>query len=107
MFCMPEWLSSAPLGTGNRISTALDLHIDDINFHSGPITLRKTKNRKQQIIPLSHTLADILQEYLQIRGGEPEDYLFCNEYGGKALDRTYQQLVRRYNIKRNVNKTSC
>lgn len=95
------------LGTGNRISTALDLHIGDINFQSGTITLRKTKNRKQQIIPLSHTLSDVLQEYLQIRGGEDEDYLFCNEYGEQASCRTYQQLVRRYNIKRNVNKTSC
>ena len=106
--CYKTWVfENYLLGTGNRISTALDLHIDDINFHSGTITLRKTKNRKQQIIPLSHTLADILQEYLQIRGGEGEDYLFCNEYGQQASCRTYQQLVRRYNIKRNVNKTSC
>ena len=106
--CYKTWVfENYLLGTGNRISTALDIHIGDINFQSGTITLRKTKNRKQQIIPLSHTLADILQEYLQIRGGEAEDYLFCNEYGGKAIERTYQQLVRRYNIKRNVNKTSC
>ena len=106
--CYKTWVfENYLLGTGNRISTALDLHISDIDFRSGVITLRKTKNRKQQIIPLSHTLADVLQEYLQIRGGEPEDYLFCNEYGQKASERTYQQLVRRYNIKRNVNKTSC
>lgn len=106
--CYKTWVfENYLLGTGNRISTALDIHIGDINFQSGTITLRKTKNRKQQIIPLSHTLADILQEYLQIRGGDAEDYLFCNEYGDKALERTYQQLVRRYNIKRNVNKTSC
>ena len=54
-----------------------------------------------------HTEFVIEPEYLQIRGGEDEDYLFCNEYGGQASSRTYQQLVRRYNIKRNVNKTSC
>ncbi len=106
--CYKTWVfENYLLGTGNRISTALDLHIGDINFQSGVIVLRKTKNRKQQIIPLSNTLADILQEYLQIRGGEDEDYLFCNEYGQQASCRTYQQLVRRYNIKRNVNKTSC
>lgn len=106
--CYKTWVfENYLLGTGNRISTALDLHIGDINFKDWLITIRKTKNRKQQIIPLSHTLADILQEYLEIRGGEPEDYLFCNEYGEKASCRTYQQLVRRYNIKRNVNKTSC
>lgn len=95
------------LGTGNRISTALDLHIADLDFENGVIYLRKTKNRKQQIIPLSNTLSNILQEYLSIRGGEPEDYLFCNDYGQKACTRTYQQLVHDYNIKRNVNKSSC
>ena len=95
------------IGTGNRISTALNVHIGDIDFEGGTITLRKTKNRKQQIIPLSNTLGDVLSEYLVIRGGTADDYLFCNEYGGQASDRTYQQLVRRYNIKHNVNKTSC
>ena len=95
------------IGTGNRISTALDVQIGDINFADGIITLRKTKNRKQQIIPLSKTLADILQEYLEIRGGENDSPLFCNDYGQPASTRTYQQLVQRFNIKRNVNKTSC
>lgn len=95
------------LGTGNRISSALNLKIGDVDFENGLITLRRTKNRKQQIIPLSNKLSIILKEYLEVRGGEGEDYVFCNEYGGKALDRTYQQLVRRYNIKRNVNCTSC
>ncbi len=95
------------VGTGARISTALDVCIEDINFESGVIVYKKNKNRKQQIIPLSATLSDILGEYLQIRGGEPKDYLFCNEYGEHAIPRTYQQLVRRYNRKRGVYKTSC
>ncbi len=95
------------LGTGNRISTALNVRIADVDFDNGTITLRKTKNRKQQIIPLSSTLARILREYLEYRGGEAEDVLFCNEYGEPAIEMTYQQLVRRYNIKRKVNKTSC
>lgn len=106
--CYKTWVfENYLLGTRNRISTALDLHIGDINFQSGVIILRKTKNRKQQIIPLSATLAEILQGYLQIRGGEADDYVFCNEYGEQASCRTYQQLVRRYNRKRGVEKTSC
>lgn len=106
--CYKTWVfENYLLGTGNRISTALDLHIGDINFQSSVIILRKTKNRKQQIIPLSATLAEILQGYLQIRGGEADDYVFCNEYGEQASCRTYQQLVRRYNRKRGVEKTSC
>lgn len=95
------------LGTGNRISSAMGLRISDIDFNSALITLRKTKNRKQQIIPLSHSLSNILQEYLSIRGGTPEDYLFCNDYGQKGSIRAYQKLVAMYNISRNVNKTSC
>lgn len=94
------------LGTGNRLSTALDVKIGDVDFQSGTITLRKTKNRKQQIIPLSHSLSDILQEYLQIRGGSQDDYLFCNIYGEHGSNRTFEDLVAKYNIKRNVNKTS-
>lgn len=95
------------LASGNRLSTALNLRIKDIDFANGVIRLQKTKNRKQQIIPLSATLADILQEYLIIRGGEPDDYVFCNDYGAQASSRSYQLLVKRYNQKRGVEKTSC
>lgn len=95
------------LATGNRISTALSVQLKDIDFANGLITLRKTKNRKQQIIPLSHSLSLILQEYIEIRGGNAEDYLFCNNWGGKPNKRTFQQCVADYNIKRGVNKTSC
>lgn len=95
------------LATGNRISSAMGLHISDIDFASGLIILRRTKNRKQQIIPLSQSLSNILQEYLTIRGGAPEDYLFCNDYGQQGNIRAYQKLVTEYNISRNVNKTAC
>ena len=95
------------LGTGNRLSSALSVQIDDINFTDNIILLRKTKNRKQQIIPLSNTLASILQEYLEIRGGKSDEYLFCNIYGEQGSIRTFQQLVAEYNTKRNVSKTSC
>ena len=95
------------LSTGNRLSTAMNVKIKDIDFENGFIMLSKTKNRQQQVIPLSRSLGEILREYLEIRGGVPEDYLFCNNYGEKASSRTYQTLVYRYNIKHNVNCTSC
>lgn len=95
------------LATGNRISSALNVRIEDIDFINSCITIRKNKNRSQQIIPLSHTLSDILTDYLQIRGGEPEDYLFCNVYGKKPDRHTFQESIRRYNLKRGINKTSA
>lgn len=95
------------LATGNRIGTVLDLKIKDIDFQNSMITLRKTKSRKQQIIPMANSLAQVLQEYLGVRGGDEEDYLFCNNWGGKANKRTIQQCVADYNVERGVNKTSC
>lgn len=95
------------LGTGNRLSSALNVRISDIDFNNGNILIRKTKNRKQQIIPLSRSLADTLKEYLDVRGGEAEDFLFCNIYGEQGNTKTFQQEVAKYNIKRDVNKTSC
>ena len=95
------------LGTGNRLSTALSVKIKDVDFEGASIRLTTTKNRRQQIIPLSYSLSQVLREYLSIRGGAPEDYLFCDEYGNQAKEQTYRQLVRRYNLSRNVMKTSC
>lgn len=94
------------MATGNRLGTSLNVRIKDINFDDMFIVLAKTKNRKQQMIPLSNTLSYILKEYLEIRGGESDDYLFCNNYGQQASGRTFQTLVYRYNIKRKVNCTS-
>lgn len=55
------------LATGNRLSTALNVRIRDINFDDMFIVLSKTKNRKQQIIPLSNTLVDIVIDMLYYR----------------------------------------
>ncbi|MCM1214790.1 MAG: tyrosine-type recombinase/integrase [Lachnospiraceae bacterium] len=95
------------LGTGNRISTAINLQIKDINFDSSMITLNHTKNRIAQIIPLSQTLANILREYLKYRKGEAEDYVFCNTYGNKGDIRTYQDMLAAYNRGKGVEKTSA
>lgn len=94
------------LATGNRLSSALSVKIKNIDFENGNITIEKAKNRKQQIIPMSKTLEDILTEYLQYRKGEVEDYLFCNQYGGKADGKTTQDQLAKYNKSRGVEKTS-
>lgn len=95
------------LGTGVRLSTALELKIRDIDFDNGLIFLGKTKNRIQQYIPMAKSLQSIMREYLDVRGGESEDYVFCNSYGQKANERTYQQMVQNYNTGRGIMKSSC
>ena len=71
------------VATANRISTAVNLKIHDLNFVDEEITLRKVKNRKQYTIPMSKPLKKILLEYLGYREGEPGDFLFCREDDSK------------------------
>ena len=94
------------LSTGIRLSSALEIKIGDINFAGGYIILRHTKNRKQQIIPMSKQLELILKEYLIRRKGDEEDYLLCSSSGTKLDTRTAQEQIQRYNKSRGVNKTS-
>ena len=95
------------LATGNRISTALNIRLCDLDFDNGLIQLNTMKNRKAQIIPMSDTLRQILREYLSYRQGASDDYLFCNACGGQADKRTYQEGLAAYNRARGVKKTSA
>ena len=95
------------LGTAVRINSAVNVKIQDVDFHSGIIKVMVVKNRKPLTIPLSHTLAIVLKEYLKYRKGNPEDYLFCNSYGEKAETRVAQKQLRDYNLGRGIKKTSA
>ena len=61
------------LATGNRESTVCSLKVQDIDFDSDTIHLTRTKNRREQLIPMSRTLRGVLKEYLKYRDGEPDD----------------------------------
>jgi Site-specific recombinase XerD len=100
-------ISNYLLATGNRISTICNILIEDINFEDETIILRKTKNRKQSSIPLSHSLILILNEYLKYRKGVSEDYLFCNQYGKQLATKALESSLNSYNKKRGVMKTSA
>lgn len=95
------------LATGNRLSSALNIQIKDLDFENQLIQINKTKNRKAQIIPMSDTLRKILKEYLKYRKGNADDYVFCNTRGGKGDLRTYEDMLANYNRKRGVSKTSA
>ena len=94
------------LATGNRLNTVVNLKISDIDFDGGMIALTHTKNRKQQLVPLSATILRILQEYLKFRQGEANEYLFCNQFGKQFTPDGLKNAVRGYNESRGVNKTS-
>lgn len=95
------------LATGNRISTVANIKIGDLDFDNDCIILRHTKNKRQQIIPMSSTLKEVLLEYLKYRKGNPDDYLFCNQYGEQMQVDSLKTAIKRYNQNRGVMKTSC
>jgi integrase/recombinase XerD len=94
------------ISTGNRLNTIINIKISDIDFDNEMISLKQVKNRKQQIIPLSHNVIGILKEYLSYRKGNPDDYLFVNIYGEQLTSGAVEKSIAKYNTERNVNITS-
>lgn len=43
---------------------------------------------------------------MRIRGGETEEYLFCNEYGKQLTENALRLAIERYNHQRGVDKSS-
>ena len=94
------------ISTGNRIQTVINIKICDVDFENTLITLRHTKNRKQQIIPMSSSLNSISVEYLEYRNGSSDNWLFCSTYGQKLNTNSIYQAIKKHNIKHGVTKTS-
>lgn len=105
-----EWRTWASINyliaTGNRASTVLNIKISDINFDDMTIHLRKVKNRRQQIVPLSPALKEILSDYLKTWELTEDDYLFPSNEGKQLGLHSFQGSIARYNISRGVSKTS-
>lgn len=94
------------LGTGNRAGTIVEVKIEDLDFDSNTIILKRLKGRKQYVIPVSRSLAAILREYLSYRKGEPGDPLFCSAYEKAMTTHVLEKEIAKYNKKRGVEKTS-
>jgi len=94
------------LSTGNRLSTMINVKCSDIDFDNNVMRLTKAKNRKEQIIPLSSTLREILKEYLFYRKGNDDDYLFSTMYGKGMTKSGVTSAIIAYNTNRGVTKHS-
>lgn len=94
------------LNNGCRAATIRNIKIKDVDLENRVIYLRHTKNKRAQVIPLCDALCGYLREYLRIRGGEGDDYLFPNESGEQLTENGLRCSVARYNKSRGVQKTS-
>ena len=94
------------LNSGCRAATIRNIQNRDVDLDSRQVTFRHTKNGHILVIPLCSSLVTRLRGYMQIRKGEPEDYLFCAEYGKMLTENALRLAITRYNKQRGVSKTS-
>ena len=94
------------LNNGCRAATIRNIKNSDVDLDNFVIYLRHTKNKKSQVIPLCNELCGILKEYMRIRGGGADDYLFPNENGEQLKEYALGNSIARYNNRRGVQKTS-
>ena len=64
----------------------MHIKIKDLDFDNNVVYVSVTKNRKPLIVPLNHTMVNILSEYLKYRKHKTtDDYLFCNSFGRQLV----------------------
>lgn len=94
------------LNSGCRAATVRNIQNRDVDLGARQIVYRHTKNGKVQAVPLCSKMVSILREYMAIRKGEVEEYLFCDQYGEMLSENALRLAVAHYNRSRGVEKTS-
>lgn len=94
------------LNSGCRASTIRNILIKDVDLENDMVKFRHTKNQQYLMVPLCLDMKKILKEYLKIRGGQPNSFLFPNQEDKQMTENCLSQAIRKYNKKRGINKTS-
>lgn len=94
------------LASGNRSKTVRNIKIKHVDMEKRRITLDTTKNNEILYMPIGDVYYPILRDYLKTRNGQPEDYLFCNQYGKQFSPDGLRTVMRKHNLKNGVNTTS-
>lgn len=95
------------MNSGCRSSSVRNIQNQDVDLETRQVILRHNKNGKIHTVPLCSQMVSILREYMPVRGGKPEDYLFCDQYGGMLSMNGLRLAIARHNQSRGVQKTSA
>ena len=94
------------LASGNRSKTVRNIQIKHVDLERRRIVLETTKNNEALYMPISDTYYPILREYLKVRKGEADDFLFCNQFGKQLTAGGLRCIMRKYNQGKGVDTTS-
>ena len=94
------------LNAGCRAATVRNIQNRDVDLENRQVVFRHNKNGKIQVSPLCSQMASILADYMAVRKGKPDDYLFCNQYGEMLTENALRLAIVKYNNTRGVERTS-
>jgi len=77
-------------GCGLRLGETLSMKVGDINFASGVLLMKNTKNSKQRIVPMDGSLTAMLRRYCTAINiiGDPGAWLFPTDKPGQHLSQS-------------------
>lgn len=102
-----DWvIENLLVNSGCRAASIRNIQNRDVDLENNIITLRHTKTKKVQVLPLCLVMVGILKEYMRIRKGEPENYLFSNNLGEQLTENGLRCSIADNNKRRGVSKTS-
>jgi len=82
-------------GCGLRLSEVRNLKVDDIDLDRSTLMVRKSKNRKDRVMPMGKTLTDIVSHY--INSQQPKTWLFPGfRWVNATGSRFYVEIDKRY-----------
>ena len=92
--------------TGIRLGEATNLKNQDINFDDLTITIRESKNNKTRVIPLSISMFECLQRYLdKFPNNKLDDYIFSADENSKYSHSYLLRKIKYIYIEIGIRKT--
>lgn len=92
------------MNLGIRVRTLSEIQIKDIDLKERTITLHAMKNRQEQVLPIPKNLYRILKEYFSDFELNENDYLICDDTGGKMQPTSISVSFKRYCRNRGIFK---
>lgn len=90
------------LGTGCRVSSLINIKVEDLDFENNLLLFTHTKKRIHHVVPISGSLRIVLLEYIKKLNLEPSDWLFTNAFGDKLSRFSVNYSIEKYCKRRGV-----